>query len=212
MRIIVGITGASGAILGVRLVEELLKRRRSSSDPGEAEPVDVFPVITQAAWRMIDIEMGRRPDFSGLRVFAQDDFAAPLASSSFVCDAMAVAPCSMKTLAGIAHGYADSLVVRAADTMLRTGKCLVVVPRETPLSLASLRNMATLKQAGAIVLPPVLAFYPRPRTLEDVVDFIVGKVLDNLGIANDLYRRWGDDGPQGAGHDPVHHGGTNQQP
>ena len=176
MRVIVGITGASGVVLGVRLVEALREH-------------EVIPVVTRTAWALMEREMGGRPGF-GQTVYAADDFHAPVASSSFLCDGMAVVPCSMKTLAGIATGYADTLVIRAAENMLRMGKRVVLVPRETPLSLAAIENLLRVKQAGAIVLPPALAFYPQPRSVDDMIHFIVGKVLDGLGIPNRLYNRW----------------------
>jgi len=177
MRIVVGITGASGVCLGVRLVETLKGH-------------EVALIVSHDAWRIMDLEIGSRPEFPGVQVFDGQDFSAPMASGSAVFDAMAVAPCSMKTLAGIAHGYSDTLIIRAADNALRLGRRLVLVPRETPLSLASLENLVAVRRAGAIVLPPVLAFYHRPRRIEDMVDYVVGKVLDALGIPNDLYDRW----------------------
>jgi len=177
MRIVVGITGASGACLGVRLVETLKAH-------------EVALIVSHDAWRIMDLEIGSRPEFPGVQVFGGQDFSAPMASGSDVFDAMVVVPCSMKTLAGIAHGYSDTLIIRAADNALRLGRRLVLVPRETPLSLASLENLVAVRRAGAIVLPPVLAFYHRPRRIEDMVDYVVGKVLDALGIPNDLYDRW----------------------
>ena len=177
MRIVVGITGASGACLGVRLVKVLADH-------------EVSVIVSEAAWRIIDLEMGQRPDFGDAPLFEGGDFGAPMASGSCLFDAMVVAPCSMKTLAGIARGYAETLVIRAADNALRLGRRLVLVPRETPLSLASLENMAELRRAGAIILPPVLAFYHQPKGLEDMIDYVVGKILDALGIQNDLYSRW----------------------
>jgi len=103
---------------------------------------------------------------------------------------MAIVPCSMKTLSGIAHGYADNLILRAAENVLRLGRRLVVVPRETPLSLADIENMRRVKLAGAIVLPPNMAYYYRPQTVGEVTDFFVGKILDVLGIEHRLYKRW----------------------
>lgn len=178
MRIVVGITGASGVRLGVRLVQALKGH-------------EVHAIISDQAWKLMDIELGKRPAFKGVTVLGEKDFEAPVSSGSFLFDGMAVAPCSMKTLAGIANGYADTLIIRTADNALRIGKRLVVVPRETPLSLSALENMVKLRSAGAIILPPILAFYNQPRTVDDLVDYVVGKVLDSLGIDNHLYRRWG---------------------
>ena len=182
MRIIVGVTGASGVAMGGRLVECLV-------DSGEH---DVHVVLTRAARRLFEIEEGAAPEF-GAPTYAEDDMEAPLASSSFCPDAMVVAPCSMKTLAALAHGFQTNLLARAGDIALKMRRPLVVVPRETPLSLPVVENMAALLRAGAVVLPPSLALYPRPRTVADMVDFVVGKVLDVLGIRNELYRRWAAD-------------------
>jgi len=181
MRIVVGICGASGAGMGFRLIEWLRGRKEH----------EVFAVITDAAWRIVEIETGARPD-PGVPVFGERDFECRLASSSFRPEAMAVLPCSMRTLAGLARGANETLLQRTGDVLLRLHRPLVVVPRETPLSLPAVENMAALLRAGAVVLPPVLSFYHKPRTVSDMVDFVVGKVLDALGIDNDLYARWGE--------------------
>ncbi len=194
---IIGITGASGAILGIRLIEELL---------GAGRPVGA--IVSAAAWDIIDYEIGggaperslaklmtrRREgrDLSLLTEYANDDLFAPPASGSFGFDAMVIAPCSMKTLSAVASGYADSLITRAADVALKERRRLVLVTRETPLGRVHLENMLRAKDAGADILPPVPGFYTRPRTIDDVVDFAVGKVLNLLGIRHDLFREWGD--------------------
>jgi 4-hydroxy-3-polyprenylbenzoate decarboxylase len=194
---IIGITGASGAILGIRLIEELL---------GAGRPVGA--IVSAAAWDIIDYEIGggaperslaklmvrRRDDrdLSLLTEYANDDLFAPPASGSFGFDAMVIAPCSMKTLSAVASGYADSLITRAADVALKERRRLVLVTRETPLGRVHLENMLRAKDAGADILPPVPGFYTRPRTIDDVVDFAVGKVLNLLGIRHDLFREWGD--------------------
>jgi 4-hydroxy-3-polyprenylbenzoate decarboxylase len=175
--VVVGITGASGVQLGVRLTEVLKGH-------------DVLAIVSDAAWRLMDIELEKRPSFEGITLLGEQDFDAPVASGSFRFDAMAVVPCSMKTLAGIANGYSDTLVIRAADNALRLGRKLILVPRETPLSLSALENMVKVRRAGAIVLPPVLAFYHRPMQVQDLADYVVGKVLDALGLDHNLYRRW----------------------
>ena len=180
MKIVVGISGASGVAMGVRLVEWLCQRDEHQT----------YAVVTDAAWRILEIETGDRPDL-GVPVYGEADFESALASSSFLVDAMAVIPCSMRTLAGLAHGTQETLLTRAGDIMLRMRRPLVVVPRETPLSLPAVENMAALLRAGAVVLPPVLGFYHRPGTVQDMIDFVVGKALDALGIDNDLYTRWG---------------------
>ena len=196
---IIGITGASGAILGIRLIEELL---------GAGKPVGV--IVSAAAWNIIDYEIGddetrdrslsglvarRRPelDLARLSEYANDDLFAPPASGSFRFDAVVIAPCSMKTLSAVASGYADSLITRAADVALKERRRLVLVPRETPLARSHIENMLRARDAGADIVPPVPGFYTRPRTIDDVVDFTVGKVLNLLGIRHDLFPEWGGD-------------------
>jgi len=177
VRIVVAITGASGAVLGQRLLENLTEH-------------EVHLIISEAGEKVIAYELGEGAELPAAARYKADDLEAPLTSSSFLVDAMVVVPCSMKTLAGIAHGYADNLILRAADNVLRMGRRLVVAPRETPLSLADIENMGKVKLAGAIVLPPVMAYYYKPRTVGEVTDFFVGKILDALGIEHKLYRRW----------------------
>lgn len=177
MRIVVAITGASGAVLGQRLLENLTEH-------------EVHLVVSEAGERIVAYELGEGAELLATARYGAKDLEAPLASSSFLVDAMVVIPCSMKTLAGIAHGYADNLILRAADNVLRMGGRLVVVPRETPLSLADIENMRKVKLAGGIVLPPVMGYYYRPKTVDEVTDFFVGKVLDVLGIKHELYKRW----------------------
>jgi 4-hydroxy-3-polyprenylbenzoate decarboxylase len=167
--------------MAARLIEWLRARPEHS----------VHAIVTDAAWRVFHVETGGHPDL-GVPVYAENDFDAPLASSSFLPDAMAVIPCSMRTLAGLARAENATLVMRAGDILLRLRRPLVVVPRETPLSLPAIENMAALARSGAVILPPVLAFYHRPASVQDQVDFVVGKVLDALGIGNDLYQRWGE--------------------
>ncbi|MCX5793988.1 MAG: UbiX family flavin prenyltransferase [Elusimicrobia bacterium] len=180
-RFVVGISGASGVIIGIRTVEELLTAGR-----------EVHVIVTDAAREVIRHEVGKDFRFpKGAVVHAEDDSASPLNSTSFLVDAMVVAPCSVKSLSAMASGYAQNLLVRAADGMLRTGRKLVVVPRETPLSLAAIENMAALKRGGAIIMPPCAAYYHGPKTVDDMTDFFVAKILDLLGVENKLMRRWG---------------------
>ncbi|MBI4676218.1 MAG: UbiX family flavin prenyltransferase [Elusimicrobia bacterium] len=181
-RIVVGVSGASGVVIALRLVAELCARKH-----------EVHLVVTDAAKEVIKHEVGKawRPP-KGVVRHGLRDFRSPLNSSSFVTDAMVVVPCSMKTLSAIANGYAENLLIRAADTVLRAGRKLVVVPRETPLSLSAIENMTALKRAGAVILPPCVSYYHRPRGVDDMTDFFVGKILDALGMENDLYRRWGE--------------------
>ena len=180
MRIIVAVTGASGVRVGVRVAQWLLARPEH----------ETHVILTKAARRIAEIEDGALPDL-GPRVYEEDDFEAPLASGSFMAGAMVVAPCSMRTLAALAHGYQESLVARAGDIMLKMRRPLVVAPRETPLSLPVVENMAALLRAGATIAPPMLAFYHQPRSVADMVDFAAGKILDAVGLDNDLYARWG---------------------
>ena len=176
----VAITGASGVIIGVRLLEAL-------SEQGVNQ---VHLLVSAAGEGVIAHELGPGMSLRATHRWDVDDLTAPIASSSRAPEAMVVAPCSMKTLSAIAHGYADDLIVRVADIMLRMGRRLVLMPRETPLSLPAIENLRLVKLAGAIILPPVVAYYPRPRTVDDITDFFVGKVLDVLGLGHDLYRRW----------------------
>jgi 4-hydroxy-3-polyprenylbenzoate decarboxylase len=182
VEIVVAITGASGPVLGVRLLEVL------AGQSGHT----VHLIVSSAAEAVIAHEMG-----TGVRLPADHrwdarDLIAPLASSSRAPQAMVVAPCSIKTLSAIAHGYANDLVVRVADIMLRLGRPLILMPRETPLSLPAIESMRLARLAGATILPPMVAYYPQPQTVDEVTDFFVGKVLDALGIDHRLYRRWGE--------------------
>lgn len=182
MEIVVALTGASGVIIGVRLLEVL----------AGSEAHQVHLLVSRGAEAVIACELGRDLHLPATHRWDTDDLAAPIASSSRAPEAMVVAPCSMKTLSAIAHGYADDLIVRVAEIMLRLGRPLVLMPRETPLSLPAIENLRLAKLAGAIILPPVVAYYPRPRTVDDLTDFFVGKVLDVLGLEHNLYRRWGE--------------------
>lgn len=180
MKIIVAITGASGIILGQRLLEELRGH-------------ETHIIISEGAEKVAEYEQGAsiaKIKKLASRVYDEHNLSAPIASSSFGIDAMVVIPCSMKTLSGIANGYTDNLITRAAENVLKMGWRLVVVPRDTPLTLAAIENMRKIKLGGGIVLPANIAYYFKPKTVDDVTDFIVGKVLDVLGIEHDLYRRW----------------------
>lgn len=184
MQIIVAITGASGVTIGVRLLEVLAAQ-------GEHQ---VHLIVSRGAEAVMSHELDGEVSLPAAHRWQPDDLAAPIVSSSRAVDAMVVAPCSMKTLSAIAHGYAADLVGRTAEVMLRMGRPLILMPRETPLSLPAIDNMRQAKLAGAILLPPVVAYYPRPATVQEVTDFFVGKVLDLLGLEHNLYRRWGEEG------------------
>ncbi len=182
MEVVVAITGASGVVIGARLLEVLAGR-------GEHQ---VHLIVSSAAQQVIAHEMSSEKDLLATCHWSADDLSAPIASSSRAADAMVIAPCSMKTLSAVAHDYADDLIARVAGIMLRMGRPLVLMPRESPLSLPAIENMRLAKLAGAIILPPVMAYYSQPKTVADVTDFFVGKVLDVLGLEHHLYRRWGE--------------------
>ncbi len=182
LRLVVAITGASGAILGIRLLEV-------ARELG----VETHLVLSEWAERTIEHETPYRVDqVRGLASAAYDlrDQAAPISSGSFLTRGMAIVPCSMKTLAAVAHGFSDTLIHRAADVVLKERRKLVLVPRETPLNSIHLENMLKLSNLGAVILPPVPAFYNHPRTLEDVVDYVVARVLDQFGLHWGRARRW----------------------
>ena len=180
MKVVVAITGASGVVYGLRLVEVL-------NELG----IETHCVVSKIAKRLIEHEVGGY-DLSGVVVYSEDELEAPPSSGSALFDAMVVIPCSMKTLAAIANGMASNLITRSADVMIKEGRRLILVPRETPLSPIHLENMLRLSRAGVTILPAMPAFYQKPKGLEDMVDFIVGKTLDSLGVKNDLYQRWGE--------------------
>jgi flavin prenyltransferase len=182
VEIVVGISGASGVGYGIRLLEVLME-----------EGCTTHLVVSDSARKIMEIETDfRLADVEKLASFAYSprDFAAPIASGSYLFDAMTVIPCSMGTLSGIATGSSDTLITRSADVCLKEKRRLVLVPRETPLSLVQLRNMVNAAEAGAVVLPACPAFYFRPNNLEELVDSLVARVLDLCGVKNDLSRRW----------------------
>lgn len=183
MRLVVAISGASGAVYGVRALEVLRKLK-----------VETHLIVTDAARDTIRLETPFKPRYvEGLatRTHRVGDLTSAVASGSFETDGMAVIPCSMKTLAGVAAGYSDNLLLRAADVTLKERRPLVLVVREAPLSLIHLENMVAVTRAGAIVLPAMPAFYSRPKTVDDLVDQVVGKALDLLGVKSSLFKRWG---------------------
>ena len=182
-RFIVAITGASGAIYGVRLLQAL----RASPDYETHLVMSASGALT--ASQEVDL---KRSDIEALAdvVHSVKDIGATISSGSFRTSGMVIAPCSMKTLAGVAHGLADNLISRAADVVLKERRRLVLMARETPLNLAHLRNMTAVTEMGAIVFPPVPAFYARPGSIEDMVDHTVGRVLDLFDLDHELVRRW----------------------
>lgn len=182
-RIIVGISGASGAIYGVRLLQAL------RTLPG----IETHAVISDAGWLNITHELGlertHAPALADV-VHSIDHIGASIASGSFRASGMVVAPCSMRTLAAIAHGLTDNLLTRAADVMLKERRRLILLARETPLHLVHLRNMTTVTEMGAIVCPPVPAFYQKPQTVDDIVQHSIARVLDLLGLEQTLAAPW----------------------
>ncbi len=181
-RIFVGITGASGAIYGVRLIKAL-----------KSQGHEVHLVVSKWGVETLTYETGL--DVKALiakvdKVYDENDQTAGPASGSFHLDAIVIIPCSMKTLAGIAHGYADNLITRAADCALKERRKLVLVPRESPLNLIHIRNMETVTQAGAIVIPASPAFWHKPKTIEDLVDSIVDRVLSHISSSRDSAAIW----------------------
>lgn len=195
---VLAMSGASGAPYGVRLLEVLLQTGRT-----------VHLTLSPAAVQVLEQELDRKVrldafeladllgDASNVaatgRVHYHDyrDFRAGIASGSFLTAGMVVCPCSMGTAAAIAHGLSQNLIHRAADVHLKERRRLILVPRETPLNAIQLRNLATCAEAGAVVLPAMPAFYTRPRSLQDVLDFVVGRICDQLGVEHGLLRRWG---------------------
>ncbi|MGZ9586907.1 UbiX family flavin prenyltransferase [Paenibacillus marinisediminis] len=192
-RWVIGITGASGAIYGVRLVQSMLQAGHF-----------VHLVITDAGWRVLKEELGWNvskrqeaifqafgEESARLQYHPIQDIGASIASGSYQVRGMVIMPCSMGTLSAIAHGTSDNLMARAADVMMKEGRPLVIVPRETPLHAIHLENMLKLARLGVRLIPAMPAFYHQPKTLDDIVDFLVGKVLDSLNIEHQLYKRWG---------------------
>lgn len=195
---VVVITGASGSVYGLKLVEQLLLagtsvtlivtkagREVMAFETGFTCP-ESGPSAAEAVLRFLEVPTG-----ASLRVAGQDDLFDAAASGSALIDGVVVCPASMGFCGSIAAGLASDLPERAADVMLKERRPLVLVPRETPFSLVHLRNLTALAEAGAVVVPASPGFYQKPTSIDDLVDFVVGKVLDQLGIEHDLFRRWG---------------------
>lgn len=180
--IVVAITGASGVIYGIRLLEALkeLKIENSLVISDVAKTV----IKTETDWKIDDII--KLAD----NYYEFDDLTASINSGSFKFDSLAIVPCSMKTLSSIANGYGDNTITRVADVSLKERRCTVIVPRETPLRTAHIKNMLTLSQEGAIILPAMPGFYSNHDTVDEQINFVVGKILDSLNIENNLFKRW----------------------
>jgi 4-hydroxy-3-polyprenylbenzoate decarboxylase len=200
--LVLAVTGASGSPYAVRLLEVLLRAGRTVHLTVSPAAVEVY---AQELGRRLDLArfdaaafLGERAaglDLSRLRYHHVRDFSAGIASGSFLTAGMAVCPCSMGTVAAIAHGTSENLIHRAADVHLKERRKLVLVPRETPLGLVQLRNLTAAAEAGAVVLPAMPAFYTLPRSVGDMVDFVVGRVCDQLAVEHQLLKRWGADRP-----------------
>ena len=182
-RIVVAISGASGAVYGVRLLQSLRK----------LADVQTHLVVSDAGWLNVQQELDMpRAEVEALAevVYPVRDIGSAIASGSFRCDGMVIAPCSMRTLAAVAHGLSDNLITRAADVMLKERRRLILMVRETPLNLAHLRNMTSVTEMGGIIFPPVPGFYHRPQTIDDMIDHTVSRVLDLLDLPQADATRW----------------------
>ncbi len=191
-RMVLAITGASGVVYGIRMAEELLIR-----------DFEVHLIASDAACIVLEQELdwdfssGRTQTFyqrlpkGNLIYYDNDDIAAPVASGSFLSNGMMVMPCTMSTLSAIAHGSSNNLITRAADVMLKEKRQLILVPRETPVNTIHLRNMLLLSEMGVNIVPAMPGFYSKPTGIEEIVDFLVGKVLDLINVSHDLYHRYG---------------------
>lgn len=181
--LVVGITGASGAVYGTRLLEVL----------SAIKNVETHLIVSEAAEAIIEYETGRRiKDVKELASFSYDirDMGAQIASGSFKTDGMIVAPCTVKTMSAIANSYSENLLIRAGDVTIKERRQLLLLVRETPLHIGHIKNMERLCEMGAIIMPPAPAFYHKPQTIEDIVDHTVGKMLDMFGIEHTLFLRW----------------------
>jgi 4-hydroxy-3-polyprenylbenzoate decarboxylase len=183
-KIVIGFSGASGIIYGIRLIEVL-----------HSINIETYLIISEWAKKNIEIETDKTLEYvKSLSSVNYDNFRldASVSSGSFLHDGMVIVPCSMKSLSSIANGYDDTLISRAASVTLKESRKLIIVPRETPLSRIHLENMIKLQQAGAIILPAMPGFYHNPSTIEEIVDHLVGKILDQLNLKHDLFKRWKD--------------------
>ena len=183
LRLVLGISGASGVTYGLRTLEIL-----------HSMEIETHVVLSQWGEKNIEIETDKTIEYVrslATTLYRNDSLAAPISSGSFLHGGMIIVPCSMKTLASIANGYDETLISRAAGVTLKESRLLVVVPRETPLSRIHLQNMLKLAEAGAVILPAMPGFYHKPTSLQDMIDHLVGKIIDQFNIRNNLSRRWG---------------------
>jgi 4-hydroxy-3-polyprenylbenzoate decarboxylase len=192
----VAITGASGAIYGLTLLEQLAAADHEISLVVSRDGATVVREETGVDWSGAPAAVQRKLDrrYGGqVTWWNHADFYAPIASGSHLTDGMVIAPCSMKTAAAVAHGLSSGLIERAADVTLKERRPLIVVPRETPFSVIHLENLLALARAGAHVVPAMPAFYHQPKSIDDLVAFVVGRILDHLGVPHTLVPRWGED-------------------
>ena len=195
--IIVAITGASGPILGIRLIEELLRTGESVTGIASKGSIGIMEyelscsVAGDSPLTRV-LENRKNAQLKNFMEYDEKDFQAPCASGSSDFEAIAVAPCSMKSLSAIANGYADNLITRACDVALKEKRKCLIVPRETPYNLIHIDNMKKAALAGAVIVPPVPGFYTKPKTADDIVDFITGKILNLLGKKQELFKGWGE--------------------
>lgn len=187
-KIVLAITGASGIIYGLKLLENLVEKFKVELILSNAS-LSVMKYESNIAISNIE-EFDKIFQFSNLTVYSDKDLIAPLASGSYITEGMFIVPCSMKTLSAIANGYSDNLITRTADVMIKEKRKLILSPREMPLNTIHLENMLKLSRLGVIIAPPIPAFYNKPEKIEDIIDFVIGKLLDCMGIENNLYRRW----------------------
>jgi len=198
VHVAVALTGASGAIYGLTLIQQLLNSGCRVSFLVSSAGRQVMALEQGLEWSsdLVHFQQQARDFFNdekqNLFCYAEQDFTAPPASGSSAADAMVVVPSSMGTVARIATGISGNLIERVADVMLKERRTLVVVPRETPFNTIHLQNLLTLSQTGAIILPAMPAFYSQPHTMQELIDFVVGKILDSLDLPHDLYTRWGE--------------------
>lgn len=193
-RYVFAITGTTGPILGIRLLEELVREAEIHLTISKQS----FPIISSETgldWdgkSEGDIQKKIRKFYSSRRMYyySEGNLYSPVASGSFKTDGMFVVPCSMKSLSAIANGFADNLIHRAADVTIKEGRKLVLSPRETPYNAIHLENMLKLARIGVAIVPPVIGFYHEPKNVDDMLDFIVGKILDSTGIEHSLFKRW----------------------
>jgi flavin prenyltransferase len=194
-RYVFALTGATGPVLGIRVLREIVK----ISEVHLLISSQSFPIIRQETgidWhgdteKDVQRKVRKSLHSENIHYYHEMDLSAPVSSGSFKTEGMFIVPCSMKTLSGVANGYTENLIQRAADVTIKEGRHLVISPREMPFSAIHLENMLKLARLGVKIVPPVMGFYHEPGTIEDMVDFAAGKILDLMGIEHDIFRRWG---------------------